>query len=351
MDAQNLSRLPWPISVGLWFVEGRGGDRFTSQYKEGLSIPERIKLVGKMRGVKGFELHLPYEVTDKNFDEVRKLAREEGLKIVTVVPGLFNEMRFKDGALASKDKAIRREAIDRIKQAMEMNEELRRSNEGGYFAIFWPASDGVTYPFESYHPDRRKWLFDGLLEALQGAPGVIAIEHKPADPAAKTYSGTTGETILLCRDLRAALGPGNEQRVGMNPEMAHLLMADANLGADISLILEEKLLLHTHWNTIRRGGADLDMIVGSDNWNDSAEVFFWLDEFKYDRWLGLDLMPKNEDTMRAVDLSIEAMERMYAEVMAVKSQLKNNMRSDAVDATQNLELLLRTRGTPYEPLT
>jgi len=351
MDEQRLSSLPWPVSVGLWFVESRGGDRFTSQYKEGISVVERIKLVGKMRGVKGFELHVPYEVTDKTFDEVRKLAREEGLKIVTVVPGLFNEMRFKDGALASKDKAIRREAIERIKQAMVMNEELKKNNEGGFFAIFWPASDGVTYPFESYHPDRRKWLLEGLLTALQETPGVIAIEHKPADPAAKTYSGTTGETILLCRDLRSALGPGNEQRIGMNPEMAHLLMADANLGADVSFILEEKLLLHTHWNTIRRGGADLDMIVGSDNWNDSAEVFFWLDEFKYDHWLGLDLMPKNEDTVRAVDLSIQAMERMYAEVMLVKSQLKENMRSTEVDATQNLELLLNTRGTLYSPLS
>ena len=29
------------------------------------------------------------------------------------------------------------------------------------------------------------------------------------------------------------------------------------------------------------------MMVGADNWLESMEVFFWLDEYKYDRWLGL----------------------------------------------------------------
>jgi len=340
--------LPWPISVGIWFVESKGGDRFTSSYKAGMDIPERIRLVGKMRGVKGIELHYPYEVTEDTFEEVRRLCKDEGLKIVSVVPGLFNEQRFKDGALISYRNEIRHEAIERIKTAMRMNEALRAADEGGHFAIYWPAADGCTYPFDSHHAERRKMMYEGLLEALQGTPGVIAVEHKPADPAAKTYSGTTGETILMVRDLRKAVG--DDSRVGINPEMAHLLMANANLGSDVSLILEEKMLFHTHWNTCKRLGADTDMIVGSDNWNESAEVLLWLDEFGYDRWAGLDLLPKSEDSARAIDLSIQALERMYAEVMSAKEKLLSNMRDPDVDATHNLELLLEARGTQYTPL-
>jgi sugar phosphate isomerase/epimerase len=343
-------QLPWPVSVGIWFVEGKGGDRFTSSYKPGMPIMDRIDLVGKMRGVRGIEIHVPYEVTEDTFESVRKRARDNGLKIVTVVPGLFNEQRFKDGALISYRKEIRKEAIERIKTAMKMNEELRKNNEGGHFAIYWPAADGCTYSFSNYHPERRKMMLDGLVECLQSAPGNIAIEHKPSDPAAKTYNGTTVEAILLCRDIIKAIGEKNKERIGINPEMAHLLMADALLGEEVSRILEEGLLRHTHWNTIRRKGADTDMMVGTDNWQDSMEVFFWLEEYKYKGWLGLDLLPKSEDTTRAVEVSVQAMERMYAEVMSVKDKLKENMKNPDVDATANQLLILGARGTEYEPV-
>ena len=76
------SILPWPVSVGLWFIEGKGGDRFTESYKNPLAIVDRIRLISKMRGVKAFELHYPYEVNEDNFDEIRKVAKEEGLKIL-----------------------------------------------------------------------------------------------------------------------------------------------------------------------------------------------------------------------------------------------------------------------------
>ena len=122
------SPLPWPISVGVWFIEGRGGDRFTESYKEGIPIVDRIRMASKMRGVKAFEIHYPYEVTEDNFDEIRSVAKNEGLKILSVIPGLFNERRFKDGALISYDKKLRQEAIDRVKKAMQVNEILKEAD-------------------------------------------------------------------------------------------------------------------------------------------------------------------------------------------------------------------------------
>lgn len=342
--AAEKSSLPWPLSVGLWFIESKGGDRFTESYKDPIPILDRIHLAAKMRGMKAIELHYPYEATEENFDEIRATARDEGLKILSVIPGLFHEQRFKDGALMSYDKKIRQEAIDRIKKCMQFNEILSEAGEGGQFAIFWAAADGINYPFDAYHPDRRRMIQDGLIECLQSQQGNIVVEHKPSDPAIKTYFGTTGENILLCRDIREALGKGQEARIGINPEMAHLLMANADLGHDVSLIQEENMLMHTHWNTISRMGADTDSMVGSDNWNQSAEVFFWLDEFNYDGYLGLDLLPKSEDSVRAVDISIMAMEAMYNEMMSIKEQVKTNMRDLNIDASHTQELLIKARG-------
>ncbi len=327
-----MEKLPWNISAGVWFIEGPGGDRFTSRFKEGVSINERIKLLGDSGLVNGIEIHYPYEVTEESFDELRKIARNYNLKILTVIPGLFNEMEFKNGSLSSPNPKTRKKAIGRIITAMKMNEELKIKGEGGEFAIFWPAADGTTYPFDSDHIKKRSLIREGLLEALKNTKGNLVIEHKPSDPAAKTYFGTTSEAILLVEYLRQAIN--NNDRIGINPEMAHLLMADASLGYDISYLIEEKMLFHTHWNTCRRRGADTDMIVGTDNFYESMEVFYWLKRYAYDKWLGLDLMPKNENSIEAVRISIQAMTLMYNKVLDVYDKIDSFIDSENEDITE-----------------
>lgn len=334
-----MEKLPWKISAGLWFIEGKGGDRFTSKFREGISIEDRIKLLGDSGLVDGIELHYPYEVTEATFDKIRNITKNYGLKILTVIPGLFNEMMFKNGSLSSPNPKIRNAAIERIITTMKMNEELNKCKEGGEFAIFWPAADGTTYPFDSNHIEKRKLIKDGLIEALESTNGNIVIEHKPSDPAAKTYFGTTGEAIILVKSLRTAIN--DNSRVGINPEMAHLLMADASLGCDISFLIEENMLFHTHWNTCRRRGADTDMIVGTDNFYESMEVFYWLKRFDYRKWLGLDLMPKNEDSIETVRVSIKAMTLMYNKVLELEEKITNFIDSEREDVTEIYNIIFQ----------
>jgi len=327
-----MEKLPWKISAGLWFIESMGGDRFTSKFKDGIGIKERIKLLGDSGLVDGIELHFPYEVTEDSFDEIRDIARNLNLKILTVIPGLFNEMIFKNGSLSSPNNKTRTIAIERIITSLKMNEVLQKNEEGGDFAIFWPAADGTTYAFDSDHIEKRKLIKNGLLEALSSTKGNIVLEHKPSDPAAKTYFGTTGEAILLVRDLRKEIN--DNTRVGINPEMAHLLMADASLGSDVSLLIEENMLFHTHWNTCHRRGADTDMIVGTDNFFESMEVFYWLKRSDYNRWLGLDLMPKNENSIEAVRVSIKAMTIMYNKMLEIEDKINDFVSSEREDVTE-----------------
>jgi len=334
-----MKKLPWKISAGLWFIESKGGDRFTSQFKEGISVEERIKLLGNSGLVNGIELHYPYEIDENNFDKIRDISKDYNLKILMISPGLFNEMEFKNGALSSPNEKTREKAIKRIITAIKMTEELKKNNEGGEFIIFWPAADGTTYPFDSNHIKKRKLIKDGLAECLRSTKGNIVIEHKPSDPAAKTYFGTTGEAILLTRDLRKEIG--DNSRIGINPEMAHLLMADASLGYDISYLIEENMLFHTHWNTCRRRGADTDMMVGTDNFYETMEVFYWLDRYKYNRWLGLDLLPKNEDSIKAIDISVRAMTIMYNKVLELKDKITDFIESEREDVTEIYKLIFK----------
>ena len=60
-------------------------------------MEDRIKLLGNSQLVDGIELHLPYEVTEDTFDKIRNIAKDFNIKILSVVPGLFNEMEFENG--------------------------------------------------------------------------------------------------------------------------------------------------------------------------------------------------------------------------------------------------------------
>jgi len=98
--------------TGLWFIKSKGGNRFTSQFKEGIPVKERIKLLGNSQLVDGIELHLPYEVTEDTFDKMRNIAKDFNLKILSLVPDLLNEMEFKNGALSSPNRKTREKAIE-----------------------------------------------------------------------------------------------------------------------------------------------------------------------------------------------------------------------------------------------
>jgi len=134
---------------------------------------------------------------------------------------------------------------------------------------------------------------------------------------------------------------GDSTRVGINPEMAHLLMANASLSYDISYLLEEKMLFHTHWNTCRRRDTDTDMMVGTDNYFETMEVFYWLKRFNYDRWCGLDFMPKNKDSIEACRVSINAMTIMYNKMLDLYDKITDFIDSEREDVTEIYRLIFK----------
>ena len=76
------------------------------------------------------------------------------------------------------------------------------------------------------------------------------------------------------------------------------------------------------------------MIVGTDNFYESMEVFYWLKRFDYRKWLGLDLMPKNEDSIETVRVSIKAMTLMYNKVLELEEKITNFIDSEREDVTE-----------------
>ena len=57
-------------------------------------------------------------------DQVRRNLEEYGLKLVSIIPDHFGEMKWGKGAFTSKDPAIRKQAVEDTKELMDISAEL-----------------------------------------------------------------------------------------------------------------------------------------------------------------------------------------------------------------------------------
>lgn len=51
-------------------------------------------------------------------------------------------------------------------------------------------------------------------------------------------------------------------------------MADASLGYNINYLIEENMLFHPYWDICRKRGAYTDMIIDTDSYFGTMELFY-----------------------------------------------------------------------------
>jgi len=296
------------ISAGIWFM-GENRDRFAVYKPEPVSMQKRFEIAGKTKGLEGIELHYPNEINDDTIEDTRRWARDNGLEIVSIVPNLFNEPQWQNGAITAQDPKVRKAALKRMIRTMEINKEL-----GCKFMISWPGQEGNDgYILTSNYIDDWKRMRDAYIQALEAVPGVkIALEHKPNDPKVYITAGNTGKALLMCHEVNQQV-PG--KRMGLNIEIGHVQIARENLAEAFCLALKDGLLFHMHVNdNNREKEGDTDLIPGTANFMETLELFFWLKELNYKGWYGLDLNPQRIDARRAMEESIEQIR--YFEALA-----------------------------------
>lgn len=319
------------ISVGLWYM-GAVGDRFVKQgYRPDLSIEDRVRLVASIPGVSGLEMHNPTEINDGNWKTIKQLADDNGLKFVMLTPHVWVDKRFQFGQFSHPDKKVRAACLDFCKRVTDFAQKL-----GVEFMCYWPAQDGYEYPFQIDY--RQRW--DGLVEGLQAwadhIPGQkIVVEYKGFDPRASILLPNVGQCVTLINEV-------NRKNVGINIETGHALIMKEQLAETFAFCHRYGKLFHTHWNDNTKKFDD-DLMVGMQNWLETLELLWWLDELKYDGWFGLDLFPYREDPAAAVAESIRNIEfgcEMLARVP--RSELRATMQSS--DAIRIAQLVRQIMG-------
>ena len=195
-------------------------------------------------------LHIPWDTTE-DWAAARREAEGFGVRIGAINPNLFQEDVYKLGSLTHPDAAIRRGAIDHVRDCVAIAQAT-----GSQLISLWLA-DGTNYPGQDNLRARRHRLLESLQEIYTLLPpGMrLLIEYKFFEPAFYATDLPDWGTALL---LASKLGPQADVLVdtGHHPQ-------GTNIEQIVAQLLDEGRLGGFHFND--RKYADDDLIVGSVN--------------------------------------------------------------------------------------
>jgi len=311
LDQLKTFELDLKFTAGIWFFSPPFS-RFHAKYQPDLSIEQRLDIAAGLAddGLVGLEAHYPNEVNQDNLDLWKSFAANTGIRLITVIPLLFWDEQFEWGSLSNPIRAHRQAAIDRTKQALELNRDLDTD-----FAVVWPGIDGYENPLGIDFASMRARFADGLAEAMDAVPGVrIAFEPKPYEPRGRILFGTTPEGVLLGRQVESQLtAPGNTALLAdghalccMNPEIGHVLMGYEDLAYAFSWPLAEARLAHSHWNSQPLGNYDQDLNVGVVSPEQLEALLYTLKMHGYAGHFGIDINPERIPVATAIRISMDA---------------------------------------------
>jgi xylose isomerase len=251
------------FTFGLWTIGWEAADPFGSATRSRLSLEDALEGLSKV-GAYGFTFHdndlfdfdASAEERRKRIDLVSQLAPKFGLKIPMITTNLFSHPIFKDGAFTSNDREVRRFAIGKTLENLDLAAEL-----GAETFVMWGGREGAEYDFSkdiSSALDRYREAVNFLGQYVldQGYKIKFAIEPKPNEPRGDILLPTIGHALAFIESL------DHPELVGLNPEVGHEQMAGLNFLAGIAQAMNAGKLFHIDLNGQRGIKYDQDLVFG-----------------------------------------------------------------------------------------
>lgn len=254
------------FTFGLWTVGNRGRDPFglpTRPEIEPAEITTRLAEAGAW----GVNLHdedlIPFGVPaaerDRIVSEFKTAVDGAGLVVPMVTVNLFSQPVFKDGAFTAADPAVRRLALRKTIESMDLAAEL-----GANIFVLWGGREGFDTgaardPVAAL--ERYREAIDFLCAYItdQGLDLKIALEPKPNEPRGHILFPTIGHMLHLIERLE------HSELVGVNPEMAHEAMAGLSFHQAVAQSIWAGRLLHVDLNAQYGPRYDQDLRFGSED--------------------------------------------------------------------------------------
>jgi xylose isomerase len=306
------------FSFGLWTVGWTAQDQFGAASRAPLDPQEAVHKLAEL-GAWGITFHdddlVPFGADDDTRDKVlsgfRSALQDTGLVVPMVTTNTFTHPVFKDGALTSNDRQVRRYALRKLFRNVDLAAEL-----GASTFVMWGGREGSEYDASKdvgAALDRYREGIDSVAGYIkeQGYHLRVALEPKPNEPRGDIFLPTVGHALAFIAEL------DNGDIVGVNPETGHEQMAGLNYTHGIAQALWAGKLFHIDLNGQRSIKYDQDLVFGH---GDLASAFFTVDLIengftsggpRYDGPRHFDYKPSRTEGYDGVWSSAEANMRMY----------------------------------------
>lgn len=271
------------FTFGLWTVGNRGRDPFGSEVRPPLDPVEAVQRLAAL-GAYGVNFHDDDLVPPGSsaaergaiIKRFRRALEETGMKVPMATTNLFSHPVFKDGAFTANDSAVRRYAIAKTLDAIDLGVEL-----GARVYVMWGGREGVECDAAK---DVRAAL-DRYAEAInilcayvrdRGYDLRFALEPKPNEPRGDLFLPTVGHALAFINELQYP------EMVGLNPEFAHETMSGLSFHHSVAQALWAGKLFHIDLNAQRIGKFDQDLRFGSEGVRDAFYLVMLLEDANWD---------------------------------------------------------------------
>ena len=362
------------FTFGLWTVGWQAADPFGAATRSPIDPIRTVNELAK-RGAYGITFHdddlIPFGSSEADRDaqilRFKKALAETGMKVPMATTNLFSHPVFKDGALTSNDRDIRRYAIRKAMRNIDLAVDL-----GAEIYVCWGGREGAETdagkdPITALERYREGFNILGQYVIDNGYKLKFAIEPKPNEPRGDIYLPTIGHALGFIQTL------DHPEMVGLNPEVGHEQMAGLNFVHGIAQALFQGKLFHIDLNGQHGPKFDQDLVFGHGDLKSAFFLVDLLERYNYQGPKHFDYKPmRNEDdagvwqsasnnmrtylglrerakAFRADPRVIDAMKVARLDQLAVPTLAQGESWRDLTDPSFDLESAA-LRGSGYELL-
>jgi xylose isomerase len=270
------------FTFGLWTVGNRGRDPFGHETRPPLDPVDAVHRLAEL-GTYGVNFHdddlVPPGSSAAEREAILKRFRRAldatGLKVPMATTNLFSNPVFKEGAFTANAPDVRRYAIAKTLDAIDLGAEL-----GAQVYVMWGGREGA----ESDAAKDVRGALDRYKEAVdiccayvrdRGYDLRFALEPKPNEPRGNILLPTVGHALAFVAELEWP------DMVGLNPEFAHETMSGLSFHHAVAQTLWHGKLFHIDLNAQVIGKFDQDFRFGSEGVRDAFYVVKLLEDAQW----------------------------------------------------------------------
>jgi len=269
------------FAFGLWTVGNPGADPFGRPVRPPLApttIVERLAGLGAWGVAFHDEDLVPLGAPDRDriVRDFQRALDDHGMVVSMATVNLFSHPIFRDGAFTAPDLRVRRFALRKTLEAIDLGVEL-----GAKIFVLWGGREGTECDAAKDPVEALKRYREGLNFLTHYVRDrrydlCFALEAKPNEPRGDIYLSTTGAMLAFIETL------DHPEIVGVNPEVAHEVMAGLNFTHVVAQAIEARKLFHIDLNAQKIGRYDQDFRFGSEDLKGAFHLVRLLEESGYD---------------------------------------------------------------------